>query len=110
MIRVSSHPRSLPSDSRSALARPGGEPHPVRRALSLATMNYVLRIDPGASNRNVTLDTAEQNKGRWYIIRHVGAANSVVVKDGADTIATLSTGDVGFFVQRYRLVRRWRSV
>ena len=68
-------------------------------ALSLAgTHEHVLRIDPGASNRNVTLDTAAQNKGRWYIIRHVGAANSVVVKDGATTIATLSTGDVGLFV------------
>lgn len=68
-------------------------------ALALAGMHeHVLRIDPGASNRDLTLDTPEQNKGRWYIVRHVGAANSVVVKDGASTIATLSTGDVGLFV------------
>lgn len=68
-------------------------------ALALAgTHEHVLRVDPGASNRDLTLDTAEQNKGRWYIVRHVGAANSVVVKDGASTIATLSTGDVGLFV------------
>lgn len=68
-------------------------------ALSLAGMHeHVLRIDPNGSNRNVTLDNPEQNKGRWYIIRHVGAADSVIVKDGASTIATLSTGDVGLFV------------
>ena len=68
-------------------------------ALALAgTHEHVLRVDPGAANRDLTLDTAEQNKGRWYIVRHVGAANSVVVKDGASTIATLSTGDVGLFV------------
>lgn len=68
-------------------------------ALALAgTHEHVLRVDPGASNRDLTLDTPEQNKGRWYIVRHVGAANSVVVKDGATTIATLSTGDVGLFV------------
>lgn len=68
-------------------------------ALALAGLHeHVLRIDPGAANRDLTLDTAEQSKGRWYIVRHVGAANSVVVKDGASTIATLSTGDVGLFV------------
>lgn len=68
-------------------------------ALALAgTHEHVLRIDPGAANRDLTLDTPEQNTGRWYIVRHVGAANSVVVKDGASTIATLSTGDVGLFV------------
>lgn len=68
-------------------------------ALALAgTHEHVLRVDPGASNRDLTLDTPEQNKGRWYIVRHVGAANSVVVKDGVTTIATLSTGDVGLFV------------
>ena len=51
------------------------------------THEHVLRIDPGAANRDLTLDTAEQNKGRWYIVRHVGAANSVVVKDGATVLA-----------------------
>ncbi len=84
-----------------ALLLPGGGLASIvlSAALTLAgTHEHVLRIDPGAANRDLTLDTAEQNKGRWYIVRHVGAANSVVVKDGASTIATLSTGDAGLFV------------
>lgn len=67
-------------------------------ALTLAGLDeHILRLDAGASNRNVTLDTAAQNKGRWYIVRNFGAANNLVMKDGADTIATLAPGDVGLF-------------
>jgi hypothetical protein len=67
-------------------------------ALTLAGLDeHILRLDAGASNRNVTLDTAAQNKGRWYIVRNYGAANNLVMKDGADTIATLAPGDVGLF-------------
>jgi hypothetical protein len=73
------------------------------RALSAALTiagyeEHVLRLDAGASNRNVTLDTAAQNAGRFYIIRNYGAANNLVIKDGADTIATLAPADVGLFV------------
>lgn len=84
-----------------ALLLPGGGLASIvlSAALALAgTHEHVLRLDAGASNRNVTLDTAAQNKGRWYIVRNVGAANNLVIKDAADTIATLAPADVGLFV------------
>lgn len=65
-------------------------------ALTLAGRHeHVLRIDGGASSRDVNLDAV--SAGRWYILRNVGATNNLVIKSGS-TLATLRPGDVGLFV------------
>jgi len=63
-------------------------------ALALVGLSeHILKLDAGASNRNLTLDAAASSQGRWYVVKNGGAANNILVKDGSITIATLIPGD-----------------
>lgn len=53
------------------------------------------RLNPGASNRNVTLPAVATNLGNWYCIFNTGtsAVNLVVKNVGGTTIATVGRGE-----------------
>lgn len=53
------------------------------------------RLNPGASNRDVTLPAVATNLGNWYCIMHTGtsAVNLVVKNAGGTTIATVGRGE-----------------
>ena len=56
-------------------------------------MAEFLPVDPDGSNREITLPDWDLCLGRQQIIKHVGGANTVAVKDqDGTTIATLTTG------------------
>lgn len=55
-------------------------------------------INGGAADRDVTLPTADaEHKGSFYVIANAGTTNSLVIKDGVTTLATLSVGEHGIF-------------
>jgi hypothetical protein len=61
--------------------------------LTSSSPTYLFR-DPGAGNRDVTLNATTEVEGHSFVIQNVGAANNLVVKDSAAaTLTTLTPGD-----------------
>lgn len=55
-------------------------------------------LDGGLADRDVVLPAADpDHKGVFYVIANAGTTNSLVIKDGGSTRATLNVGEHGIF-------------
>ena len=83
----------------------GDTVHSISTARTVASGDVVLTssspvyqfIDPNSADRTVTLPTAVVNLG--FVIKHIGVANTITVKDAAAaTVTTLSATDTATII------------